>query len=94
MSNYINPGLQVLPVLSGSNVLPGEGVDTDYPIMRLSIDIVLGAAQHLTNLIRIEKLEKEERCIKSQHLAQPLYASKHLAGVLALIVTETTIALA
>ncbi|CAL1129032.1 unnamed protein product, partial [Cladocopium goreaui] len=25
-----------------SNVLPGEGVDTDYPVMRLAIDIVLG----------------------------------------------------
>ena len=24
-------------------MLPGEGVDTDYPVMRLAIDIVLGA---------------------------------------------------
>ena len=23
-------------------MLPGEGVDTDYPVMRLAIDIVLG----------------------------------------------------
>ena len=42
--------LQALRVLSGSNVLPGEGVDTDYPVMRLAMDIVLGAAQHLTSL--------------------------------------------
>eukprot|EP00434_Breviolum_minutum_P030250 symbB.v1.2.026756.t1/scaffold2700.1/size72752/1 len=33
--------VRLLPLIS-SNVLPGEGVDTDYPIMRLSIDIVLG----------------------------------------------------
>ena len=26
----------------GSNVLPGEGSDTDYPILRLAIDIFLG----------------------------------------------------
>lgn len=28
---------------TGSNVLPGEGSDTDYPILRLAIDIALGA---------------------------------------------------
>lgn len=31
----------LLPLIS-SNVLPGEGADTDYPILRLAIDIVLG----------------------------------------------------
>ncbi|CAL1138086.1 unnamed protein product [Cladocopium goreaui] len=33
--------VRLLPLIS-SNVLPGEGVDTDYPVMRLAIDIVLG----------------------------------------------------
>ena len=32
----------LLPLIS-SNVLPGEGADTDYPILRLAIDLVLGA---------------------------------------------------
>eukprot|EP00435_Cladocopium_sp_Y103_P069750 s562_g33.t2 len=33
--------VRLLPLIS-SNVLPGEGVDTDYPVMRLAIDILLG----------------------------------------------------
>lgn len=31
----------LLPLIS-SNVLPGEGIDTDYPILRLLVDIALG----------------------------------------------------
>ncbi|CAK9020545.1 Chloride channel protein 1 (ClC-1) (Chloride channel protein [Durusdinium trenchii] len=34
-------GESLLPLIS-SNVLPGEGSDTDYPILRLAIDIALG----------------------------------------------------
>ena len=33
-----------LPDSVGSNVLPGEGSDTEFPVLRLAIDILLGTA--------------------------------------------------
>eukprot|EP00930_Biecheleria_cincta_P021328 TRINITY_DN15838_c0_g2_i1.p1 TRINITY_DN15838_c0_g2~~TRINITY_DN15838_c0_g2_i1.p1 ORF type:complete len:727 (+),score=133.56 TRINITY_DN15838_c0_g2_i1:185-2365(+) len=70
---------ELLPLVS-TNVMPGEGVDSDYPVLRLLLDIAIGAACGFMGAVWVRTHAYTAGVLKRWRLREPDHFAPNSSG--------------